>query len=354
LVIWLVSRSSDEIAGDPKDIKDWPGISVIVPVHNEDAHIRNKIENLRSLDYPIEKLEIIFVSDGSTDKTNTILSQFNDIKTIIYSPRKGKPAALNVAVEKASMNYVLFTDVRQEIDVSALKYLLSTLTVNNIGAVSGELVHRDPVTHTGRNVGLYWRYEKWIRKAESIFYSTAGVTGALYMIRTEDYIPLREDTLLDDFEVPINILQKGKRVIFEPRAKIFDDVQEEHSLEQKRKIRTLTGNYQSFVRNSWLFSPIKNRIFFQFMSHKVFRLLVPYALMTIIITSYTLDGLLYQILFWLQILFYSTVVAASIWPGLRMNRIINLAVVFVSMNWAVLIALKNIIVQQIDVRWEKI
>lgn len=353
LLIRFLAGKSTSILGDPDKQKKWPNISIIVPVHNEEANVISKLDNLKSLDYPQSKLEIIFVSDGSTDRTNELLESCSDIKLISYSPRKGKPTALNTAVSDACSDILLFTDVRQELDNQAIKFLVSTLEHNNVGAVSGELIHRDPVSHTGRNVGLYWRYEKWIRKAESKFHSTAGVTGALYIIHRNDYSPLLEDTILDDFEVPIHILKKGHRVVFDPRAKIYDEVQEESSAEQKRKIRTLTGNYQSFTRNLWLFLPRFNPIFFQFLSHKVFRLLIPYALIFTIVSSFLLPGLFYQSIFWLQLVFYGLALAAFVWPTLRMNRLINLIVVFVSMNWAVLVALKNVLTQKIEVRWEK-
>ena len=353
LLIWLVAKKHMPILGHPEEHSEWPNVAVIVPVHNEEANVVSKLDNLKLLDYPQDKLEIIFVSDGSTDETNELLAKYSDIKLISYSLRKGKPTALNTAVSEADSDILLFTDVRQELDAQAVKFLVSTLSQNGVGAVSGELVHRDPLTHTGRNVGLYWRYEKWIRKAESQFHSTAGVTGALYIIHRNDYIPLLEDTLLDDFEVPIHILKNGQRVVFDPRAKIYDEAQEESTAEQKRKIRTLTGNYQSFIRNLWLFSPRLNPIFFQFISHKVFRLLVPYALIFTIVTSLLLPGLFYQSILWLQLVFYGLALAAFIWPTLRMNRLINLIVVFVSMNWAVLIALKNVLAQKVEVRWEK-
>ena len=143
-------------------------------------------------------------------------------------------------------------------------------------------------------------------------------------------------------------------MILEPRAKIYDEAQEENAAEQKRKIRTLSGNYQSFIRNRWLFSPISNPIFLQFLSHKVFRLLVPYALLLIMATSFLLPGLFYLSIFWLQLVFYGFAIAGITWPFLRVNRLINLIVVFVSMNFVVLVALKRVLSKEVEVRWETI
>ena len=353
LSIWILGRMYKPVLGDPDQFKEWPNVTIIIPVHNEEKNISNKLDNLKLLDYPQENIEIIFVSDGSTDETNKLLSDINEIRLLSYFPRKGNPTALNLAVLEAKSDIILFTDVRQEVDSLAVKYLVSTLSKKGIGAVSGELVHRDSLTNTGKNVGLYWRYEKWIRKAESRFHSTAGVTGALYIIHRNDYAPLPEDTLLDDFEVPIQILKSKKRVVFDTRAKIYDDAQDENKAEQKRKLRTLTGNYQSFMRHLWLFSPYSNPVFVQFISHKVFRLLVPYALILILITSLLLSGRFYELVVYLQFIFYGLGLAALIWPDLKTNRFINFIVVFIGMNWVALLALIMFVAQKVDVQWEK-
>lgn len=352
LIIGLLSkfRKDDEEAPPPTN---WPSVAIIIPVHNEEIYIKDKIENLRNLDYPQEKLNLCFSSDGSIDETNALIEQHGDIQLISYAPRQGKPTAINRAAPLQTSDILVFTDARQMIDPLAVKKLVSRLLQPGVGAVSGELVHLDPETKSGRSIGLYWKYEKWIRKAESRVHSVAGVTGALYAIYREDFRPIPEDTLLDDFEIPIKLLQSGKRILIESGAFIYDSTQEDATVEKKRKIRTLTGNYQSFFRNSWLFSLRKNPIWWQFMSHKVFRLVVPYALAALLVSSCLLSGLFYTLLAAVQAFFYLIALAGRFIPALRAIKLVSLANVFLELNLAAIQALFQYFRNSVDVRWEK-
>jgi cellulose synthase/poly-beta-1,6-N-acetylglucosamine synthase-like glycosyltransferase len=305
------------------------------------------------VDYPQEKLHILIASDGSTDGTNEVLAGVSGISWFSYSPRRGKAYALNQALERVMTDIVVFCDVRQEIETLALKHLITRLNQPDVGAVSGELVHRLPKTQVAANIGLYWRYEKWIRTAESRVNSVVGATGALYAIRKELYVPLREDTLLDDFEIPMEIVRRGKRNVLENRALFFDEIQSDSRGERMRKIRTLTGNFQSFARNSWLFNPAQNPVFLQFISHKVFRLFVPYALLMTFVSSFVALGTFYRLAFWAQVVFYVVAVAGLLAGGLRRNRIVSFAVVFVELNMAAVRALIRYLFGRIDARWEK-
>lgn len=332
---------------------ELPTVTIVTPVYNEFNNVQRKLESLRQQRYPAEKLHLIFISDGSTDGTESFLSNQGDVTLICNPQRMGKPRSLNTAMQQVETDIVVFTDARQPLNDNAVEQLVQRLQNPDIGAVSGELLFRDPHSNTGQNVGLYWRYEKWLRAAESQYYSTAGATGALYAIRKNDYQPLPDDTLLDDFEIPIQILRKGKRTVFEPNAQAYDDVQEEVSRERTRKIRTLTGNYQSFQRNPWLFSPLKNPIFFQFISHKVFRLFVPYMLPVIFFSSLTIGSVFYQTISLLQVTFYLGGAAGLLYPALQKNRIISFIVVFLDLNTAAVVALKNYLSGQFSIKWER-
>lgn len=353
LIIWLLAKTRNELHLDIHKQQEWPAVTIVIPVYNERGHAEKKINNINALDYPKNKLSIMFVSDGSTDDTNEFLAKISQVKCITYPERQGKPTALNVAVENVSSEVIVFTDVRQEVDVLAVKYLVARLMQPGIGAVSGELNHKVSDTGIGKNVGLYWRYEKWIRKSESKIYATSGVTGALYAIRKKDYVPLRKETLLDDFEVPMQILATGKRVVLETNAKLYDISQEDIAGEKIRKIRTLTGNYQSFAWNLWLFSPWKNPIFFQFISHKVFRLIVPYAMVTAFYGSLMSSGSFYLWLVILQSIFYFLGLAGMYSTAIRNNKFISFIVVFMQLNSSAVIALKQFLFNKVQVKWEK-
>lgn len=353
LGVWTLSRLRAEHVAASGSLARWPSATVVVAVHNEQDRVLPKLANLRALDYEPGQLRILFVSDGSTDATNARLGAEAGITLLSYPERRGKPHALNVALERVQTEVVVFTDVRQELEPAAVRNLVARLMEPGVGAVSGELVHRDPVTHAASHIGLYWRYEKWIRRAESRLASTVGVTGALYAIRREDYVPLPADTLLDDFVVPMTIVRRGHRVLFEPRAVIYDDLQADTRGERKRKVRTLTGNFQAFARHPWMFLPWENPVLIQFLSHKVFRLFVPYALVMLLAASLLANGLFYRVMAAAQLAFYLLVAGGLALPRLRANRLVSFALVFVELNWAAVLALRNFLTGGVDSRWEK-
>ncbi|MBI5784941.1 MAG: glycosyltransferase family 2 protein [Rhodocyclales bacterium] len=353
LGVWLLARRRPEETPEQLDACDWPPITVVIAVYNEAQRIARKIANLRNLDYPQEKMSILFVSDGSTDATNELLAKASGISWHAYAERRGKPYALNCGLQRVGTEIVVFCDVRQEIERTAFKHLIGRLVQPGVGAVSGELVHRDPQSHVAANIGLYWRYEKWIRRSESRVASSIGATGALYAIHRSDFEPLAEDTILDDFEIPMAVVRRGRRNVFEHRAIFFDELQQDTAGERKRKVRTLTGNYQAFSRHRWLFSPRQNPVFVQFMSHKVFRLLVPYALMLALGASLAAEGWFYAGIAVVQVAFYTIAIAGSRAARMRSNRIVSFAVVFLELNWAAVLALVNFLSSRTDAKWEK-
>lgn len=353
ILIFAIARTHREVVADPASVRDWPTVAVVVPVYNGQEYLERKLNTLRGIQYPKDRIRFIFVSDGSTDGSDTWLSQEPDVEVLCFDERQGKPNALNAAVGSAQDEIILFTDVRQEIDPPALRFLVASLLQPGVGAVSGELILRDALTGEGHNIGLYWRYEKWIRRQESRAFATIGVTGALYVLRRKDYEPLPADTLLDDFEVPARVLRRGQRVLFDPRAHVFDSPQEDSRRERVRKVRTLTGNFQAFARNAWLFHPLRNPVFLQFLSHKVFRLMVPYAMVSAYLSNWWLDGFLYQSMALAQTVFYIGGVAGMSLPSLRKHRLVSFVVVFLELNWAAVLALQNYLMGRIEVRWEK-
>ena len=328
-------------------------VTVIIAVHNEMPHLPGKIESLQALDYPADALRIIFVSDGSTDGSDCYLTTYCQARAgwrcLHYPTAAGKPKALNVGVEAADTDFIVFMDCRQRVSSNAITALLAPMKDPTIGAVSGELLLENNHGMEASNVGLYWRYEKWIRQNESYCFSTTGATGALYAIRREHYKVLPEDTLLDDFDTPINLLQRGLRTVFEPNAKAFDQAEENVSGEFKRKARTLTGNYQSFLRHRWLFNPLKNPVWWQFLSHKVFRLLVPYALVLAFIASASGDSLFLTEMFWLQVLFYTLGLLGQI--GLK-HRSMNVIKVFLHLNVAAVVGAWRTLRGNTAIRWK--
>lgn len=335
------------------DEHELPEVTIVMAAYNECVRLPAKLRNLWSLDYPARLVRVIVVSDGSTDGTELVAAGDPRLRMLVSAQRRGKAHALNLALREVRSEVVVFCDVRQDLDPGCVRRLVGDLRQPGVGVVSGELVHRPGATQTGRSIGLYWRYEKWIRKSESRLYSTVGATGALYAMRSDDWCELPEGTILDDFDNPMQVVRRGKRAMFEPAALAWDTLQEDSATEQRRKIRTLIGNFQSFAQNPWLFSPRENPIWFQFVSHKVLRLFVPYALAVALFSSLWVPGAVYRLAFAAQLVFYLLAAAGRWVPPSRRLRLVSFAHVFVDMNLAAVLALGRFVRGRVDARWEK-
>ena len=283
-------------------------LSVVLAVKNEEINVKTRIENLLSQDYEADLVEIVVVSDGSSDRTVELARAFDKKRVkVIESPVSvGKSGALNIGVENASNDIIVFADARQQFGDNVFAELAAMFYDDKIGAVSGELVIErgiDSEVHEG--VGLYWKYEKLIRHKESAVDSSVGATGSIYAIRKKLYKPLPEHTLLDDFVVPMRIVLQGYRVIYIRSAKAYDLSSATASQEFDRKVRTLAGNFQAVAIEKQLLVPWKNRVFFQFISHKLARLLVPYFCVLALLSSGVLAGDFFKSVFLLQVFFYA-------------------------------------------------
>ncbi len=280
-----------------------PRISIIMAVHNEAFALPAKLTNLAALDYPQELVEIVVASDGSTDATNAILEAWSGPRreAILLRVNQGKASTLNHAVRAAEGEILVFTDVRQRIAPDALAALVESFADPGVGCVSGELILED-AEHgaTSGGLGLYWGMEKMIRRWESDSGSVVGVTGALYAAR-KDVVPmLPPGTILDDVLIPLQAARQGLRVLFDGRARSYDRLADDRH-EFRRKVRTLTGNYELLRLAPWLFTT-KNGIRFRFVCHKLLRLLAPFALLGVLISSIFLTPPFYRLVLAGQVL----------------------------------------------------
>ncbi|HYR92451.1 MAG TPA: glycosyltransferase family 2 protein [Terriglobia bacterium] len=284
-----------------------PTVSIVIAAHNERERIEKKLLNCLALDYPKRKLQIIIGLDGPTDGTEFVVWKYakQGIEMSHSHEHHGKSSTLNRAMRRATGEIVVFADVRQTFDPAAIRELTANFADPQVGAASGELILMDESRGEAKSdVGLYWRYEKALRAMESRIHSVAGATGAIYAIRRELYQELPEETLIDDVMIPMRVVLAGKRTIFDPQAKAYDAVACCPLAEYGRKVRTLAGNYQLLTQLPQLLLPWRNPIFVQFISHKVGRLLVPYALITLLISNaFILHGI-YALFFSLQSAWY--------------------------------------------------
>ncbi len=319
-----------------------PSVSVILAVRNEAARVAKKLENLLRLDYPRSKLEIIVVCDGSTDATVSIAKSFEDegVKVEVLAQPSGKPVALNRGVALATGDLLLFCDARQRIDRGALRALVAHFADGAVGAVSGELM-----LDSEKGPGFYWKYEKWIRSAEAQVDSVPGATGALYAMRRALFEEVPTDCLLDDVYTPMRVVLAGKRVLFEPNAKAYDG-EVDLTGEFQRKARTLAGNFQLLRHLPEVLHPGKNRILWQFGSHKLARLACPYALLSLLATSAALAlqppplGPIYASCLGGQLLLYGLAAHGAL-RGERAGRVARVACTFVALNAAAVEGLRR-------------
>jgi len=338
-IVYLLSK----IKSNPdKNYEFLPSITIIISVYNEEKLIQKKIDNLFSLNYPDNLIEVIIVTDGSNDATASIIRKHSSIKLIESKERLGKAECVNRAVAAAHNDILILMDVRQTVEQNAIKELVSNLSNDNVGAVSGELVYRESsdINQTIENAGFYWKYEKMIRKAESKVGSVQGVTGALYAIKKDLMPQIKEGTILDDVYVPMTVIKNGYRVLFEPQAVIYDDASVDEAIERKRKIRTIAGNYQLISMNKWLLSPILNPTFFQYFSHKVLRLMSPFILAITLIALFYLTIFNYGLFYKLLLLLVALVFLFTYIKGIKIKflyKVIKINHAFLQLNYYALL-----------------
>jgi biofilm PGA synthesis N-glycosyltransferase PgaC len=323
-----------------------PSVSIVIAAHNEARNLPRKLRNLRELDYPQRLLEIIVVSDGSTDETEQLLraAATPSLRPFLLADHGGKAAALNHGIAVASGEIVVFMDARQEVEADVIAMLVRSFADSAVGCVSGELMLKGSSEAGGQEgLGFYWRMEKAIRKMESETGSVVGATGALYAARRELLPRIPQGMLLDDVYLPLCIAAKNKRVVFDPDARAWDEMPHDMVKEFRRKVRTLTGNYQLVELAPWLLSGA-NPMRFRFISHKLLRLLVPFALAVLLASSMFLPGPVYRTALVLQSCFYASAAVAVFHARLGLiTQLGKTALAFLLLNLAAVLAFVNFI-----------
>ena len=335
-----------------------PGVSIVVVAHNEADRIGRRLENLLSLDYPREYLEILVGSDGCTDGTAAIARTYESagVTVLAFEQRRGKAAVLNDLVAKARGDIVVLADARQRFEAPVIQALVEPFADPRVGAVSGELIltHDSDGASVGRGVGFYWRYEKFIRGNESQVDSTVGATGAVYAIRRELFEPIPEDTILDDVFVPLRISRRGYRVLFEPGARAFDRAASTTTEEFARKVRTIAGNFQLFLRERWVLNPIANRLWLQTVSHKGLRLLLPVLHAAALCLNLLLAAdPFYGAILAAQILFYGAALAGHALRKVSTpTPVLSVPYVVCVLNYATLVGFLRLVTGRQRATWE--
>ncbi|RYY58704.1 MAG: glycosyltransferase family 2 protein [Chitinophagaceae bacterium] len=289
-----------------------PPVTLIIAAYNEEDFILRKIKNTLELDYPEGMLTVMFVTDGSTDGTMDIISRYPSLTLLHQDGRSGKVAAMHRAIGFVKTPYMIFSDANTFLNPASVRNIVRHYIDPSVGGVAGEkkiMAGTDDVlTSTGE--GLYWKYESWLKRMDSEFYTVVGAAGELFSVRTDLYESPGSNVLLDDFIISMRICQKGYRIVYEPQAFAMETASSNIKEEEKRKIRISAGAFQSIQ----MLSPLLNifrfpRLSFQYISHRVLRwavcpLLLPLALLLNIWLQYSRPHPVYAILLVAQLAFY--------------------------------------------------
>lgn len=287
LLAWRAARvsSANAVARDTPDDK-LPSVTAIIPVHNGERFLAAKLATVLASDYPASRLDVIVLSDGSTDGTDVIATEFaaRDRVRFVRLPKGGKAAALTVAFPMTACDVVLLTDVRQQLNADCVRRLVSHFADPHVGVVSGTLRIRSGETAGEASTGLYWRYESWIRENLSRIDSVLGATGPIYAMRRSLVRALPPSCILDDMWLPMQAVLDGSRAVLASDAVAWDYPTSLNS-EFTRKVRTQAGLYQLLQLEPRLLDPRRNRLFWSFLNLKMARLLLPHVLIVAAVAS---------------------------------------------------------------------
>lgn len=334
-----------------------PTVTVVVSAYNEEKVIAGRIENVLETSYPKEKLEILIGSDGSTDNTNAIIQGYvaRGVQCFAWE-RRGKISVMNDLIKAAKGEIVILTDANTTYEKDAIKKLIRGLADEKVGCVCGELIFRNVKDNEVVNLeGVYWRYEQFLKRIEGANGSLLGANGGIYAIRKKLFEPLRPNTIVDDFLIPMKILGKGYKVIYEPQAIAYEETSKHIVHEMERRIRIGAGDFQALTRTWHLLNPFRGFPAFVYFSHKVVRWFAPFLLVLAFLANFSLiNEPFYAGTFLLQCLFYIAAVTGRILSGVHIRfKMFSLPYYFVSMNLALLFGFFRFCTGSQSVTWKR-
>jgi cellulose synthase/poly-beta-1,6-N-acetylglucosamine synthase-like glycosyltransferase len=319
IAAWILVKFRNVLGKQFKQYNDptfLPKVTLAIPAYNEISCIESKLKNTFSLDYPSDRLEVLFITEGSNDGTtqyiSSNLSAYPTMKMIGGDTRRGKIEAMNMAVKTIDSPIVIFTDANTHLNNQVIRNIVRHFQDPVVGAVAGEkrIETQGSEAAAGAGEGLYWKYESFLKRLDTKLYSVVGAAGELFAVRTHLFGEVEKDTLLDDFMVSLRIAADGYRVIYEPDAYASERPSFSIQDEMKRKIRIASGGFQSIARLGFLWNIFKYGLLsFQYISHRAMRWAVaPFCLPLIFLLNLALvvvePSLIYQLFMVGQIIFY--------------------------------------------------
>lgn len=341
-----------------------PEVTLLVAAYNERECIENKIRNSMDLDYPRDKLKLVWVTDGSDDGSPQKLRQYKNVTVLHEEVRKGKINAMNRAVKHIKTPIIIFSDANTNLNRNSIREITNIFRDMSVGCVAGEkrIITLKKEKAVGAGEGIYWRYESVIKSLESKLDSVMGAAGELFAIRTELYDEVEEDTILDDFTISLEIAKKGYKIKYAPDAFASETGSLSIREELKRKFRIASGGLQTLFRMTEILNVFKyGMLSFQYFSHKVLRwTLVPFSFILIlllnlvIVFAQDINSNLYLYFLYVQLFFYALILIGALLSNMK----IRLKILFVPyyifiMNYAMINGIFRYISGNQSVKWEK-
>ncbi|MGD1018504.1 MAG: glycosyltransferase family 2 protein [Verrucomicrobiia bacterium] len=350
LLLALVPTRRHEQAGDSRD---WPSVSVLISVYNEEKHIVTRIENLLALDYPHDKLEILIGSDGSTDRTNELVETFPDARVRLHAfeQRGGKPSVLNRLVPQARSELLVFSDANAMFSPDALRKLARHFANPQIDGVCGKLVFHGDNSETDE--GPYWKLETYLKTRESTLDSCLGANGAIYAIRKSCWPRIPDNTFVDDFVIGMRVRESGHRVIYDTEAVASEELPQSVGHEMTRRIRIGAGDFQALFLCWRSLLPWRGFYSIAFWSHKVLRWFAPFLMIAALVSNAALlPRPLFAVLLALQLAFYSL---AFFGAFIRRRKIVLFSApyYFVTINLALLLGFFRFVTGTQQAAWKR-
>ena len=348
------------------DISYEPDICLFVTAFNEKDYVNQKVANSFSLDYPKEKIQYLWITDGSDDGTPDLLRKYDQLEVHHLPERRGKMHAMNRGVKFVKAPIIIFSDTNTILGKQSIREIVAKFRNPKTGCVAGEkrIVEKDTDSAAGAGEGLYWKFESWIKRMDSELNSAVGAVGELFAIRTSLFEDVEEDTLLDDFMISLRIAQKGFNIAYTPNAFAEETASLNVKEELKRKIRIAAGGIQTIFRLKSLLNPFRFGILsWQYFSHKVLRwTLAPISLILILPVNFLIvwqqnqwfEPGFYTITLYIQVLCYLFALVGWYFE----NRKIRLKLLFVpyyfaSINYAAILGIIRFLKGKQTVNWEK-
>jgi cellulose synthase/poly-beta-1,6-N-acetylglucosamine synthase-like glycosyltransferase len=346
-----------------REILYEPPVTLFIPAYNEGDYVEIKMKNTLELNYPKNKLKVIWITDGSTDHSKDYLANYREVTVFHEKERRGKIHAMNRGIKLTDTPIVIFTDANTMLNSEAIREMVPFFADNRVGCVAGEkrISSAQWDKAVGAGEGLYWKYESLIKWLESESGSAVGAVGELFAVRRELYEEVKEDTLLDDFTISLQIASKGYQIKYSPKAWGAETASISVHEEMKRKVRIATGGMQTLFRMTSLLNPFRYGLLsFKYVSHKVLRwTLVPFCFPMVLLLN---AGILfipgrsdfYLIFFILQCIFYLFVIAGALLHNVKLRiKAVFAPYYLLVMNYAILVGLFRFITGKYSVNWQK-